>query len=97
MKLEPTLPYVSGSDTSKAAAESHAPASVSALKSLMLRFIAYSGGATCDEIEASLGLRHQTASARIKELKDTQKIRDTGTRRRTRSGRMAAVYEVVKC
>jgi hypothetical protein len=48
--------------------------------------------ATCDEIEELYTLRHQTASARIRELVQAGKIYDTGLRRDTRSGRKARVY-----
>jgi chromosome segregation ATPase len=48
-------------------------------------------GATADEVEASLDLRHQTASARINELENQNKIMDSGEKRRTRSGGMARV------
>lgn len=49
-------------------------------------------GATCDALEADLGLRHQTASARVHELWAAGKLIRTHARARTRSGRMAAVY-----
>lgn len=50
------------------------------------------GGATCDEIEVALGLRHQTASARIRELVEAGKLVDSDERRPTRSGRDAVVW-----
>lgn len=49
-------------------------------------------GATCDEVEVVLGLRHQTASARIRDLVIAKRIFDTGRRRLTRSGRKARIY-----
>ena len=49
---------------------------------------------TCDQIEVALGLRHQTASARICELRQTEQIFDTGARRPTRSGALAIVWAV---
>jgi hypothetical protein len=49
-------------------------------------------GATCDEIERALDLSHQTASARVTEAKQRGEIVPNGERRRTRSGRHAAVY-----
>lgn len=48
-------------------------------------------GRTCDEIESDLGLRHQTASARISELLASTRIVRTKIRRATRSGRGASV------
>ena len=47
---------------------------------------------TCDEIEAALGMSHQTASARLTELFQAGKVVRTG-RRLTRSRRSAWVYE----
>lgn len=86
-------PYVKGSDTSKAAARSIEPDSKT-LRGLILAFIRgrYPGGATCDEIERSMGLRHQTASARVTELRDAGYILDTGLRARTSSGRSAVAW-----
>lgn len=52
-------------------------------------------GATVDEIELGLGMSHQTASARASELKATQQVVDSGLRRKTRSGRNAAVLRAV--
>lgn len=50
-------------------------------------------GLTCDEIEVLLDMRHQTASARLKELKDPPiaYVRTTQEKRETRSGRFAFV------
>lgn len=49
-------------------------------------------GTTCDEIEHALKLRHQTASARVRELwLDTEICKD-GTTRKTSSGSLAIVY-----
>jgi predicted transcriptional regulator len=52
------------------------------------------GTATCDEVEGALGLAHQTASARIAELKRDSLIVPTGERRATRRGRAAMIYRV---
>lgn len=51
-------------------------------------------GATCDEIEAAMGLKHQTASARVNELmaKGAIVTRGRDGRRKTRSGRLAEVW-----
>ena len=51
-------------------------------------------GATTDEVEGALGLLHQTASARINEMRDWGLLRETGIRRPTRTGRPANVYAV---
>jgi hypothetical protein len=49
-------------------------------------------GATCDEVEQALEGRHQTISARIRELVLMHFIIDSKVRRLTRSGRLARVY-----
>ena len=54
-----------------------------------------SDGATCDEIEVSLSLSHQTASARVRDLFQGGLIVDSGIRRKTRTGRKATVWRVV--
>lgn len=84
-------PYVRGSDTSAAAAESMAPLT-GKLRVKVYQFIGNRMfGATCDEVEVALGLRHQTASARCYELKHMGWIYETNDRRPTRSGRKAVV------
>jgi len=86
-------PFVSGSDTSAAAAASITPSAAQAMRDTILAKITYSAsaGLTCDQVEELLDMRHQTASARIKELKDEGLLLDSGRRRPTRSGRKAAV------
>ena len=49
-------------------------------------------GATDDEIEEALGKRHQTVSARRRELFLLGSIVEQGGRRKTRSGRTAKVW-----
>lgn len=64
------------------------------LREIVLTQIRISGmfGITCDEIEQQLGMKHQTVSARIRELVQKDKIEDTGMRRKTRSGSKAIVW-----
>ncbi|MBO0864839.1 MAG: helix-turn-helix transcriptional regulator [Mycobacterium sp.] len=50
-------------------------------------------GRTDDELEQLLGLRHQTVSARRRELVLLDLIEDSGDRRRTSSGRGAIVWK----
>jgi len=90
--------YVKDSDTSFMAAENIAPF-VTELQQRVLRFILSRGekGATCDEVEEGLGMIHQTASARINELKDStderpQMLFDSMVRRQTRHGQQATVW-----
>lgn len=59
-------------------------------------FIVSQQGATCDEIEIALGMKHQTASARIRGLVLKRLIRKTRLRRDTRSGRDAIVWRRVR-
>lgn len=87
----PAVPgHVKGSQTSKDAAESMKESAGSLRKRILAYIRTLPSGATCDEIELSLGLRHQTASARIAELKHGGKLKSIG-RRPTRSGRQADV------
>ena len=49
-------------------------------------------GATCDELEIRLNMRHTTCSARIRELVLKGIIKDSGQRRKGSSGRDQRVY-----
>lgn len=82
-----------GNAESAAASESIEP-DKARLRRMVLNYIASRGyvGATCEEVEFALGLRHQTVSARLTELKRLGQVRDTGRRRLTQSRRPAAVY-----
>jgi hypothetical protein len=89
---DPTRHYHRGNPQSQAA---HASIRGDKRRQLaiVLRYLRERGevGATCDEIEAATGLRHQTASARCTEGKQLGYLYDSGRRRVTRSGRTAAV------
>ena len=93
-----TIPHVQGSQTSELAAESMEK-SISGLRRDVLDCVsARPDGATCDEVEQILSMRHQTASARCRELVLMGKLErrldpTTGKeiRRLTRSGRTASV------
>jgi hypothetical protein len=94
------IPFVKGSETSFQAAESLQP-SLGKLEGMVLAYIELScgaSGATDDQIEEALNLKHQTASARRRELElkglvvkkyNEKKVR---IKRKTRSGRNAGVY-----
>ncbi len=93
MISEPDLFTIRYSDTRAIARESIAPIA-SDLRSKVLAFIlGQPNGATCCEVESGLGMSHQTASARIKELMDLGLITDSGERRKTSSGRPARVMK----
>ena len=90
-------PPHSDKDTSLDAATSMKPI-VDTLQDRVLAYIKSQGswGAIDDEIEEALGMKHQTASARRRELvlMDPPRIIDSGTRRKTRSGRTAKVWVI---
>lgn len=82
------------SNTSAMAYESLGEDRLSRMRAMIYALIKLAPlGYTCDEIEQAFGLRHQTASARLRELELSGHLRKTD-QRRTRSGRMARVYRV---
>lgn len=85
-------PFAAGSDTSKAAAAAIEPAAKT-YRAVVLAYLRGRGvhGATCDEVEQAIGLIHQTASARIRELAQAGLIFEAG-KRATRTGRAAVVW-----
>lgn len=80
-------------DTSAAAADA-IQSRARQLREQVRAEVARSGkhGMTCDEVEALLEMRHQTASARIRELVLTGRLHDSRKRRATRSGRQAIIW-----
>ena len=100
MTRQPSPPYVKGSDTSQAAAESMKPHTPT-LRHRVYQYILSRGdyGATDAEIERATGLKHQTASARRHELQNRYGAvirHPSGKKRRTGSGRLAGVYIAVE-
>ena len=91
-----SLPYVPGSATSKAAADS-LMSSAASMRMKVYRYIESQGegGATDNEIENALDMRHQTASARRRDLVLAGSIKDSGMTRRTDSNRKASVWVIV--
>jgi len=93
-----TMPHARGSQTSELAAKSMEK-SISGLRRDVLDCVsARPDGATCDEVELALSMRHQTASARCRELMLMGKLErrmdptiGREIRRLTRSGRTASV------
>ena len=87
------LPYAKGSATSKAAATHVAPRAGS-MRARILEFIVARGahGATMEEIEIGLGMKHQTVGPRKRELETAGLIRNAGVERVTTSGCMASVW-----
>ena len=100
----PLFNYVSpahnGTETSKAAAKAIKP-SANAIARKVLSYVAASPqGATCDEVEAVLDLKHQTCSARFTDLSKCeppylikcQQPDGSYLKRKTRSGTSAFVW-----
>lgn len=85
-------PHERASDTSFEAAVAMPESKAQVVREQVFRFVRDQGGATSDEVEAALDLRHQTASARLRELVLMERLCDSGARRRTRSGRRATVW-----
>ena len=96
-KTLPRVPYVRGSDTSYAAAQSIV-SDLPRLEGVVLDCIRQSQthGRTDDEIEVVTGLSHQCASARRRGLVLKGRVIDSGRRRVTRSGRTAAVWAAAR-
>lgn len=87
--------YVRGSDTSAEAADSIDPNMLSRLRRLVYEHVRKCrDGSTCDEVEAALTMRHQTASARLREPELTGFLQTSDEKRPTRTGRSAHVYRV---
>ena len=89
-----SLPHVSGSETSRIAAKLGVRKAANDAMRVYLYVLQQwelACGATCDEIEVALNLPHQTASARVSELKRARWLTITGEVRNTRSNRPADV------
>lgn len=93
MIAHPIAPH-NGTDTSEEAAVLIEP-HLQRLQRVVLEAIRAEHGCTCDRAEEVTGLSHQTTSARFNALAKAGLIMDTGERRKTRSGRRAAVYRAV--
>jgi len=92
-RLAPSALATSGpQETSIAAFDSLDPQKKSQREQKILAYIRENGGATCWEVETTLGLLHQSASATITRLRRIGHLVDTGERRPTNTGRMAIVW-----
>lgn len=85
--------YTAGSDTSQAAAGLAVPVQYSARQQI-IKLLAHLGelGLTDDQMETRLRRSHQTVSSARNWLVEAGWVRDSGQRRKTRSGRMAVVW-----
>ena len=95
--------YVAGSDTSYEAAQSLRFQLSVIRRSVLYAVEAEPDGITCEQLEAVTGLKHQTVSARLKELQDRGYVEwrtDPRTGRHFRSanvsGRFAKRYYAVR-
>lgn len=86
-------PYVRGSDTSREAAEEIVGCAPTMRQQVLVFLMARGAyGATDDEGEKVLNMRHQTYSARRRWLVKHGLVKDSGETRETRSGRSATVW-----
>jgi hypothetical protein len=90
----PHVPYVRQGTSIEAAGRQAASGKALTDEERVLDLIRSRGdrGATDDEIEAALNLRHQTASARRRGLVIGNLVIDSGRRRQTRSGYDATIW-----
>jgi predicted transcriptional regulator len=84
------VPYLEGT-TSKRAAEKQG-LKVQSVREKVFECVRDHGGLTCDEVEATLGLLHQTAAARLRDLELAGRLVKSQTERKTRSDCNARVY-----
>lgn len=89
---EPTAPSVSGSATSRAAADEITP-HLGRLQKLVLNVLAQAvEGLTDEEIQLALGMDGSTERPRRVWLTQKGFVEDSGNKKRTRSGRLAVVW-----
>lgn len=82
-----------GTKTSEAAARRVGPRRRTDFQRILDFLFNCPQGATCDRVEEVLGLRHQTASARMRELCRRGFVYYDGERE-TRSGHQARIYRI---
>ena len=87
----------SARDTSIAAAKTNLPLKGSMRRTIVQTVVAhhceYGVGMTCDELEARLRRTHQSVSSGVNGVEAGGWIRDSGQRKKTRSGVKAIVWE----
>ena len=93
MRVPNKLPaYVRGSETSKEAAESIREKAPSMKQRVSAVLESRANGLTDEELEQILEWRHQTVSARRRELVLEGAVKDSGRKRPTTSGRNATIW-----
>lgn len=90
----PRTPGARGTDTSRAAADVAAE-TAPLLRARALAVLERSRGMTADEVAGRLGISILSIRPRLTELSRLGKVRDSGSRRRNASGRMAIVWTPV--
>lgn len=90
----PQTPCAQDRDTSRAAAEAIKPLAPG-LRAKVLDVIERSNGLTADEAAGRLGLSILSVRPRLTELSRLGQVRDSGERRRNRSGTNAIVWAAV--
>lgn len=90
------LPSVARETSAEAAAT--ARQEMRGVRRLIYNAISAAGeqGATCEELELGLKVKHQTASAAIVAIRDMGLIGDCGRRRNTSSGRPAVAWVQIR-
>lgn len=89
---KPKAPVVQ--ETSREALKSQKDKAPTDCGAILARLKQRRTGLTCDALETLLSMSHQTASARLRDLAMRGDIRDSGKRRKTRTGRTAIVWQV---
>jgi hypothetical protein len=84
-------PFQPHSDTSREAAVSMKPTAAT-LRELVFKFLCSVGGATDEEIQLALDMPGNTERPRRRELQMAGKVFDSGTKRLTKTGRLAVVW-----
>lgn len=97
MPLRKRAPSVKGSKTSEESAATE-NVRLGERQRAVLAVLLEAGrvGKTDEEIEGALGLTHQSASARRRELVLAGLVRDSGARKRNRTGKRATVWSVLE-
>ena len=89
---EQSAPHQPHSETSREAAEEIRPVAGELRKAVFV-YIKQHGGATDEEVQKALEMSPNTQRPRRVELVDRGMVRDSGQKRRTKSGRKAVVWE----
>jgi len=87
-----TAPFVHGSDTSEEAAEAIAPRLSELQERVLATLRHHTGGLTDEEMQFWYDISPSTQRPRRIELVARGLVKDSGLRRRTRSGRSAVIW-----